>query len=103
MPYDALTYLIGECNYGGRVTEEMDRDVLLAILDDFLNPKVVDKANFIYCETYRFPEGNRKIDDYLDVIDSMSNDESPQIFGLHPNADINKNMDETRKLLEQLL
>lgn len=41
VPYDAISYLTGECNYGGRVTDEWDRRLTMTILGDFYNPHVV--------------------------------------------------------------
>jgi dynein heavy chain len=41
VPFEALRYLIGHCNYGGRVTDEHDRLVLNDILKDFITDKSI--------------------------------------------------------------
>jgi len=34
---------VGECNYGGRVTDDKDRKVMNALLNDFVSLDVLDK------------------------------------------------------------
>ncbi|VDO68776.1 unnamed protein product [Schistosoma curassoni] len=46
VPYDAIQYMTGECNYGGRVTDERDRRCLMTILLDFLCQNVVSDPHY---------------------------------------------------------
>ncbi len=69
VPYEAISYLTGECNYGGRVTDERDRRSLMTILDDFYNPRLVDEPRYKFSPSglyYCPPKGN--YDDYLTFI-----------------------------------
>lgn len=46
LPLEALTYLSGECNYGGRVTDDKDRRLLISLLNIFYNRPIVDDESY---------------------------------------------------------
>ena len=57
---DALRYLTGECNYGGRVTDDWDRRCLRSILARFYNNDLLQKDPYYIDETKLYhipPEG----------------------------------------------
>jgi dynein heavy chain len=41
IPWDALTFITGDINYGGRVTDDLDRRLLLTTLKVFCAPEVL--------------------------------------------------------------
>ena len=81
VPFKALKYLIGECNYGGRVTSLQDNRVLTALLEDFLDPKVLEQG-YSYLpqdrsQAYVLPSGDNPFHTYIDKINSMPTTERP--------------------------
>jgi dynein heavy chain len=52
--YEALKYLTGECNYGGRVTDYWDRRTLNTILAKFCCNDFVEKDNYYFSPSGMF-------------------------------------------------
>ena len=101
--WKALNYLAGQCNYGGRVTDDHDRTTLTTLLLDYFDPSQLDDAHRSKeaPDYYIPPEGNR--DSYLAFVDSLPSQDDPRVFGLHPNAEITCALNDTGMLLSTVL
>lgn len=90
--YVAIKYLTGECNYGGRVTDDWDRRLIVTILDNYVNAGVVNDPNYLFCDLgaqYGLPR-RCEYQDYLKHIESVPVNPPPEVFGLHMNAGITR-------------
>ncbi|CEG43665.1 axonemal dynein heavy chain [Plasmopara halstedii] len=104
IPYAALAYLAGECNYGGRVTDDKDRRCLNTILSDFYTPEILsDTYTFSPSGIYYAPPATNSLSVFLSYIDQLPLNEGPEVFGLHDNANISTAISETTLLLESAL
>jgi dynein heavy chain len=101
VPYEALAYLAGECNYGGRVTDDKDRRCLVNILSDFYCELIMyDEYTFSDSGTYLPPPAAASsLDDVKEHIGKMPFTEGPEVFGLHENANISASIRESLELL----
>nr|XP_014349786.1 PREDICTED: dynein heavy chain 3, axonemal [Latimeria chalumnae] len=104
VPLEALTYLTGECNYGGRVTDDKDRRLLLSLLSIFYSVDLIKKENyrFFYGDNYCVPSYGL-YQSYIDHIRSLPIIACPGVFGLNENADITKDNQETNQLFDGVL
>jgi dynein heavy chain len=100
VPYDALQYMVAEANYGGRVTDPMDRRSINLILSDFYTVDVL-KDNYKFSESGKYyipPDG--PLSGYIEFIkEQMPLNDLTEVFGLHDNADITSAINDTNMLL----
>ncbi|XP_072535232.1 dynein axonemal heavy chain 3 [Salminus brasiliensis] len=104
IPLEALTYLTGECNYGGRVTDDKDRRLLLSLLSTFYSWELIQQDRYRVCEgdVYYIPP-HGPYQSYVDYIRTLPITAEPGVYGLHSNADITKDNQETNQLLDGVL
>uniref|UniRef100_A0A8C0MC70 Dynein axonemal heavy chain 3 n=1 Tax=Canis lupus familiaris TaxID=9615 RepID=A0A8C0MC70_CANLF len=103
VPFDALTYLTGECNYGGRVTDDKDRRLLLSLLSTVYCKEIEQDHYYIAPgDTYYIPP-HGSYQSYIDYLRNLPITAHPEVFGLHENADITKDNQETNQLFQGVL
>jgi dynein heavy chain len=103
IPFKVLKYTVGEINYGGRVTDDWDRRLIMNILEDYYTPKAVDDGyKFSFSDVYvSIPAENLLA--YKNYMKSLPIDETTEVFSMHENANITFAQKETYTLFEILL
>ncbi|POI33535.1 hypothetical protein CIB84_002713, partial [Bambusicola thoracicus] len=92
IPWSSLKYLIGEVMYGGRAIDSFDRRILTVYMDEYLGDFIFDTfQTFHFYKNaevdYRIPQGTVK-DDFVVAIECLPLANTPEVFGLHANAEI---------------
>jgi dynein heavy chain len=102
-PLSALTYLTGECNYGGRVTDDRDRRCLLSLLSTFYTIDIMDDGyKFSPSGAYVVPPKSSYAG-YVQYIQQLPQTQHPEVFGIHENGNITKDLKESNTLLTAIL
>ena len=88
IPWQALRYVIGEITYGGRVTDDWDRRTLKTVLNKYMIEEVVEDGFKLSDSGIYQSVKEGELDYYRDIIKKFPEYESPEVFGMHDNANI---------------
>lgn len=103
--------MICEVQYGGRITDDLDRELFGAYGDDYIKEGIFGTDHtFIEIQSegpgkekfkYKIPNAqmNAEVQKYRDFVDTIPPVDSPEVFGLHANADLTFRLKESNEMI----
>jgi len=87
VPWPDLRYIFGEIMYGGHITDPWDRRVDNTYLKVLILPDLLNNMNL--APGFKSPDASKlEYAHYVKYIEEKFPPEAPQMYGLHPNAEI---------------
>ncbi|KAG8237935.1 hypothetical protein J437_LFUL017485 [Ladona fulva] len=99
--WPTVCYMLGEVQYGGRVTDDFDKRLLTTFTHVWFCD-VLLRPGFEFYRSYTVPL-TRNLQGYLDYINSLPSTDTPEVFGLHTNADITYQINTAKGILDTIL
>lgn len=105
--YRNHTYVLMQVMYGGRAIDDFDRRVLSTYMDEYMGDFIFDTFqpfHFYHDNDVDYcipPDGTR--DQYLEYIEELPLVNTPEVFGLHSNAEIGYFTHATKEMWAQLV
>ena len=93
--------------YGGRAIDDFDRRILKTYMDEYMGDFIFDTFqpfHFYYNDEVDYvipPEGTR--DNYIEAVEALPLVNTPEVFGLHSNAEIGYFTQATKYMWSQLI
>jgi dynein heavy chain len=109
--WPTLQYMVHAVQYGGRITDSVDRRMFYNYASSWVKKSCLDEefsynpkepiqptpGNFVYSV-----QQSEQLDDYHKYCSQFPEIDSPEIFGLHPNADLTFRVKQANALLAQM-
>jgi len=106
LSWNTIQYMVAEVQYGGRITDDLDRELFVTyaakwFCDDVF--KMSFSFNSYQAEyNYKIPEG-LDIGTFRGAVETIPAVDSPLIFGLHPNADLTYRLKDASEMLTTIM
>merc|ERR1719311_560603 len=101
-----IQYMVAEAQYGGRITDDLDRELFLTYTEQWFTEKSFVQGfsfnNYQAEYDYTIPEG-LEIAVFRNHIDTIPPVDSPLIFGLHTNADLTYRLKEAAEMIATII
>jgi dynein heavy chain len=101
-----VQYMVAEAQYGGRITDDLDRELFVTYTAKWLCEDIFKSSfcfnNYANDYNYKIPAGV-EIQQFRDHIDTIPPVDSPLIFGLHPNADLTYRLKEAAEMVATII
>ncbi|XP_046689316.1 LOW QUALITY PROTEIN: dynein axonemal heavy chain 5-like [Homalodisca vitripennis] len=99
--WPTVCYMLGEVQYGGRVTDDFDKRLLTTFTQVWFCD-VLLRPGFEFYRGYRVPI-TRSLQGYIDYVNCLPLTDTPEVFGLHANADITYQINTAKGILDTIL
>ncbi|KAG5498459.1 hypothetical protein JIQ42_03265 [Leishmania sp. Namibia] len=103
IPWESLEYIIGQINYGGRVTDPQDRGTLLTILRNYICPRILEEGHRFSEEGQYIVPASGTLAEAQEHIQAMPLVDEPNVFGMHDNANLRYQLQTSEYLLMKIV
>jgi len=105
--WKAVQYMVCDVQYGGRITDNMDRHLFGTYGQIWITEKIFTEHEFVFNNSspefaYIVPDRN-ELPKYMEYISAMPEKDSPQVFGLNSSAEMSFRLAESSAMLNVLI